>query len=114
MLRMDTPWPDVVRLVASTPYSRIPVYRDSPRRIAGTLRVRDLVARYVAEGPVALARLVRPVAEVPADLPADRIVTALRERRVHQAIVVDGRGEAIGLITLQDVLGELLGTARTR
>jgi putative hemolysin len=114
MLQIDTPWPDVVRLVAATPFSRIPVYRESPHRIAGILRVKDLVGRYVAEGPVPLERLVRPVAEVRHDLPADRVVTALRERRVHQAVVVDAPGHAIGLITIQDVLGELLGTAKPR
>jgi CBS domain containing-hemolysin-like protein len=114
MLQIDTPWPDVVRLVAATPFSRIPVYRESPHRITGMLRVKDLVGRYVAEGPVPLERLVRPVAEVRHDLPADRVVTALRERRVHQAVVVDAPGHAIGLITIQDVLGELLGTAKPR
>jgi CBS domain containing-hemolysin-like protein len=114
VLQIDTPWPDVVRLVAATPYSRIPVYRESPHRIVGMLRVRDLVARYVAEGPVPLERLLRPVAEVRHDLPADRVVTALRDRRVHQAVVVDAPGHAVGLITIQDVLGELLGTARPR
>ncbi len=114
MLRMDTPWQDVVRFVAATPYSRIPVYRESPHRIVGTLFVRDLVARYAAEGPVPLERLVRPIAEVRQDLPADRVVTALRERRVHQAIVVDTPGHAIGLITIQDVLSELLGSSRSR
>ena len=114
MLRIDTPWPDVMRLVAASPFSRIPVYRDSPHHIVGTLRVKDLVARYVAEGPLSLERLIRPVAEVAHDLPADRVVGVLREHRMHQAVVVDSPGHAIGLITIQDVLGELLGEARTK
>ena len=113
-LDVNTPWPEIVRLVAATPFSRIPVYRDSPHRIIGTLRVRDLVARYVAEGPLPLERLVRPIVELRHDLPADRIVGVLRERRAHQAVVVDAPGHAIGLLTIQDVLGELLGPARTK
>jgi CBS domain containing-hemolysin-like protein len=112
MVRSDTPWAEVVRLVAATPFSRIPVYRDSPRRIVGTLRVKDLVGRYVAEGPLPIDRLMRPVVELGQDLPADRVISLLRERRAHQAVVVDAPGHAIGLITIQDVLGELLGAAR--
>jgi CBS domain containing-hemolysin-like protein len=109
MLPVDTPWSEIVRFVASTPFSRIPIYRESPHRIIGTLRVKDLAVRYVAEGPLPLQRLVRPVIEVSQDLPADRVLALLRERRVHQGVVVDTPGHAIGLITIQDVLTELLG-----
>ena len=114
MLHIDTPWEQVLRTVAAHPFSRLPVYRESRDRIAGTLRVKDLVARYVAEGPVPLQRLLRPVAELRAEVPADRVVTVLRERRVHQAVVVDDDRRAIGLVTIQDVLSELLGAAGSR
>jgi CBS domain containing-hemolysin-like protein len=113
-LHVETPWEQVVRFVVNTPYSRIPVYKDAPDRIVGTLRVRDLVARYATEGPTPLARLTRPVVGVREDLSADRIIGLMRERRVHQAIVVDPDGRAIGLVTIQDVLSELLGSTRTR
>ncbi len=109
MLPVDTSWEDVLRTVSASPFSRIPVYRGTADHIIGTLRVKDLVARYIAEGPVPLERLIRPVARLRADLPADRVVSLLRERRVHQAVVVDTPGRAIGLITIQDVLNELLG-----
>jgi putative hemolysin len=114
MLRLDTPWPEVMRVVAASPFSRIPVYQDAPERITGTLRVKDLVTRYVAEGPLPLERLIRPVAELAHDLPADRVLSVLRERRMHQAVVVDRPGHAIGVITIQDVLSELLGPARPK
>ena len=114
MLRVDTPWEEVVRAVSGSPFSRIPVYRDAPDRIVGTLRVTDLVSRYISEGPLPLERLARPVVELAHDLAADRVVTVLREKRAHQAVVVDRPGHAIGLITIQDVLSELLGTARPR
>jgi CBS domain containing-hemolysin-like protein len=110
MLAADTPWDDVVKTVAASPFSRLPVYRDARDRIVGTLRAKDLVERYIAEGALPLDRLIRPAVEVTADLPADRIVGLLRERRVHQAIVVDASRQAIGLVTIQDVLSELLGS----
>jgi len=109
MLRDDTPWGEVVRVVAASPFSRLPIYRDTPDTIIGTLRVKDLVHHYVLEGqPPALGQLARPLASVAHDLPADRIIALLRDRRVHQAVVTDGPGRVIGLVTMQDVLAEFL------
>jgi CBS domain containing-hemolysin-like protein len=113
MLSTDMPWAAVVRIVTTSPFSRLPVYRGSNQDdIAGLLRVKDLVERYVAEGPVQIERLVRPFVRIAEDTAADRVVTELRERRAHSAIVIDAAGRLVGLITMQDVLGELLGAAR--
>lgn len=110
MLRADTPWPEVVRVVAASPYSRLPVYRDTPDNILGTLRVKDLLRQFVLEGePPELPALTRPLVRIPATLAADRIIALLRERRAHQAIVVDEHNAPLGLITIQDVLAEFLG-----
>jgi CBS domain containing-hemolysin-like protein len=109
MLPIDASWDDVVRTVANSPFSRLPVYRGQRTQVAGILHVKDLVERYVAEGPLPLERLMRPAIHIAQDLAADRVITELRERRAHAAIVVDATGQALGLITIQDVLGELLG-----
>lgn len=109
MLAADASWDDVVRTVAGSPFSRLPVYRGTPGAIVGTLHVKDLVERYVAEGPVPLDRMIRPVVQVAENLPADRAIGVLRERRAHHAIVIDADGRASGLITIQDLLGALLG-----
>jgi CBS domain containing-hemolysin-like protein len=104
-------WEEVVATVAASPFSRLPVYRGTRDHIIGLLRVKDLVDRYVVEGPLPLERLMRPVVQVPATLAADRVLALLRERRVHAAVVADATGRALGLITIQDVLTELLGSA---
>ena len=104
-------WEEVVTTVAASPFSRLPVYRGTRDHIVGLLRVKDLVDRYVVEGPLPLERLMRPVVQVPATLAADRVLALLRERRVHAAVVADATGRALGLITIQDVLTELLGSA---
>jgi CBS domain containing-hemolysin-like protein len=112
MLRSDTPWAELVRVVAASPFSRLPVYRDQPDQIIGTLRVKDLVWQYVVDGAGApLEKLVRPVVRVPKDLPADRVIGLLRERRVHQAVVIDASDTIIGLLTIQDVIGAFLVTS---
>jgi putative hemolysin len=98
----------VTMLATASPYSRIPVYRDARDRVIGTLRVKDLAASYAASGPAPLEQLMRPIAGMREDLPADRVVALLRERGAHQGVVVDASGRALGLITIQDVVSELL------
>lgn len=110
MLRDDTPWTDVVRIVAASPFSRLPIYRGTPDQIIGTLRVKDLVHQFVLDGePPALASLARPLIRIEPTLSADRVIALLRERRVHQAIVANASGAVLGLVTIQDVLAEFLG-----
>lgn len=110
MVPVDADWDEVLRIVAASAFSRLPVYRGAPTQIIGALRVKDLVTRYVAEGPVPTEKLVRPLPQVAEDLPADRIVGVLRERRSRQAVVTDAAGRSIGVVNFQDVLTELLET----
>ncbi len=103
------PFDEVLRLVAVSPYSRLPVFRGSIDNIVGILHTKDVVMRYVRGGGLSVAALMRPIVRVPDTMPADRLLTFLRERRSHQALVVDVSGSVVGLITLEDVVGELLG-----
>ena len=107
---INTPLNDVIRLVAQSPYSRLPVYRDSIDNIVGMLHTKDLVRWLVAGEPGGtLDTVIRPIASVHESVTADRVLRHLRERRTHQALVVDEFGGTSGLITLEDVLSELLG-----
>jgi len=114
MLDLSSSWDDVIATVGASPFSRIPVFRGSPEDVVGILRVKDLVDRYAADGPQPLGRLIRPLLRLNHDLPADRALATLRERRAHSAVVVDAAGAAVGLVTIQDVLGELLGLRKTQ
>jgi len=109
MLSVDTPWTDVVRVVAASPFSRLPVYQGSPDNILGVIRVKDLVRRYVSAGPMPLDKLARPLPSLPVDLPADRIISVFRAKRAHLALVVNADARVVGLVTINDVLRELLG-----
>ena len=105
-----TPLHEVIGLMAQSPYSRLPVYRDSLDNVLGVLHTKDLVRWFVSNGQSAtLASLVRPVPSVHESVAADRMVRELRERRSHQALVVDEFGGTAGLLTLEDVLSDLLG-----
>jgi magnesium and cobalt exporter, CNNM family len=103
------PFEDVLRIVAASPYSRLPVYRGSMDNIIGILHTKDVVTRYVQASDLTVSALLRPIVRVPDTMAADRLLTFLRERRSHQALVVDANDSVVGLITLEDVVAELLG-----
>jgi CBS domain containing-hemolysin-like protein len=105
---VDQPFEEVLRFAATSPYSRLPVYRGSLDNVIGILHTKDVVTGFI-QGGGSNTSLLRPIVRVRESIPADRLLTFLRERRSHQALVVDENGHVIGLITLEDVLGELLG-----
>jgi putative hemolysin len=111
---VDTPWLDVVELMKRTPYSRVPVYEDSLDRVIGLLHVRDVAYRLAhaattSAEDVSLRDLVHDVLIVPESIAADRLLERLRNERKTMAIVADEYGGMAGLITLGDMLDELLG-----
>lgn len=109
-IEFSTRMPDVLRIVATSPYSRLPVFRRTLDDIVGIVHTKDVVLHFLERGRAGtLAALVRPILRVPETMPADRLLGFLRERRSHQALVVDAAGAVVGMITLEDVLGELLG-----
>jgi putative hemolysin len=110
---IQTPLNEVISIAAQSPYSRLPVYRDSVDNIVGVLRTKDLVRWFASGGSggseLSLADVVKPIASVHESVTADRVLHMMRERRSHQALVVDEFGGTAGLLTLEDVLSELLG-----
>jgi CBS domain containing-hemolysin-like protein len=109
-LDVGTPMADVLRVAASSPYSRLPVYRRTLDNVLGILHTKDVVTHFLDRGRSGtLAQLVRPIPRVSDAMAADRLLAFLRERRSHQAIVMDEAGIVVGLVTLEDVVGELLG-----
>ena len=108
---VTTPLNELIGIVAQSPYSRLPVYRDSIDNIVGIVHTKDLVRWLVTDGQGAttVESLIRPIVSVHESVTADRVLRHLRERRSHQALVVDEFGGTAGLLTLEDVLSELVG-----
>ena len=104
-----TPFPKVLRIVASSPFSRLPVYEGAPDNLVGVLHTKDVVTAFVSHSGLNTSSLLRPIVRVAASMPADRLLAFLREQRTHQAFVMGPNGAVEGLITLEDVVGELLG-----
>jgi len=91
-------------------YSRLPVYRDTPDDIVGILHVKDLFDVTDAEEKAFnLARFLRPAIFVPEQKRSGDLFREMRRRRFHMAIVVDELGAVSGLVTLEDLIEEVLG-----
>ena len=110
-LRVGTPWPEVVEMLRKTPYSRIPVHEGTLDSVIGVVHVRDVVRRLVegAEPPASLRDIVTTVPLVPESMTVDRLLERLRAEKRAMAIVADEFGGTAGLITVGDLLSELLG-----
>src|SRR5688572_29158549 len=83
-----TPADDVLRVVASSPFSRLAVFERTRENIVGVLHTKDVVMAVVGRSRFTNTALLRPLIRVPGDMPADRLLADLRERRSHQAFVV--------------------------
>jgi len=109
-IEASTPDAEIVRRVRESPYSRLPVYRETIDNLIGSVSTRDIVASYVTTGSIPpLAQLLRPIPFVPEKLTADRLVGLLRRERSSKAIVVDEYGGVQGMISIDDLLAELFG-----
>ena len=112
---LDKPVADVVAAVMGCDYTRAPVYRGSIDEILGVIHTKDLALRYVERGSVtSLDGLIRPVLYVPDTTSAERLLADMRGKSAPQAIVVDEFGGMVGLVTLEDLLTDVLGSVRRR
>jgi len=112
-LKVDDPPVDVVNAVIASPVTRIPLWRDNPENIVGVLHVRDLLrALHAVDGEAAkidVAALMTPPWFVPEMRPVSEQLKAFRRRKTPFALVVDEYGEVEGLVTLEDILEEIVG-----
>jgi CBS domain containing-hemolysin-like protein len=106
----DLPFEQIVNTLLAAPYTRLPVYRGAADNILGTVRTKDVVVHFVEHGLQGrVESLLRPIPRVGENFAADKLLAFMREQRTHQALVADERGVVTGLVTLQDVLSDLLG-----
>jgi CBS domain containing-hemolysin-like protein len=104
---------DIVAELAAVPYSRVPVYRESVDDVTGIVYVREAYERFVrGDREVALGELARDPFFVPGSLSLTQLLQDFQARRIHMGIVADEFGGTDGLVTLEDILEELVGEIR--
>ena len=111
---VDTPLEDLVKVLNSERHSRLPVYKDTMDNIVGILSNRDFLEWYTEHGsePFDIMKIVMPPVFVPYHKKIDDLLTELRKTGNQLAIVIDEYGGTAGLVTLEDILEEIVGEIR--
>ena len=109
-LPVDTPIPDALDVIIAAGYSRIPIFQETIDNIVGLLYAKDLL-RCFRDGrkDVPIGSMLRDVYFVPESMKVDDLLHELQRRRVHMALVVDEYGGTAGIVTIEDLLEEIVG-----
>ena len=108
-LDFRSPFPEVLRCIVENNYSRIPVYQDSIDNVRGILYIKDLLPHLGKPATFRWQSLIRPPYFVPETKKIDDLLREFQANKVHIAIVVDEFGGTSGLVTLEDILEEIVG-----
>lgn len=108
-IELETPFPQVIRCIIENGYSRIPVYQGSRDNIKGVLYIKDLLP-YLDKGDTfRWQSLIRPPYFVPETKMIDDLLREFQRQKIHIAIVVDEFGGTSGLVTMEDIIEEIIG-----
>ena len=108
-LNFKASFAEVLRCVVANNYSRIPVYQDNSDNVRGILYIKDLLPHLSKGSSFRWQSLIRPPYFVPETTKIDDLLREFQENKVHIAIVVDEFGGTSGIVTLEDILEEIVG-----
>lgn len=108
-IELATDFHELMDKINKTGFSRIPIYEETIDQIRGILYIKDLLPHLHEEDTFAWQELLRPGYFVPESKKIDTLLRDFQDKRVHMAIVVDEYGGTSGLITLEDVIEEIVG-----
>jgi putative hemolysin len=103
---------DAARIAAGVPYSRLPVYQESYDNVVGFVHIRDLLGPAAPPRAALIDEAVRPIKFLPISKTVLSALSEMRRERAHLAIVVDEYGGTAGIVTLEDLVEELIGDIR--
>src|SRR5881394_3849191 len=108
-LDVEQPFAEVVKCMVEHGHSRVPVYRETLDDVIGFIHVKDVLAPVADRRPAKLARLLRKVLFVAPSVPVLDLLVQMRQARTHIAMVVDEFGGIDGLVTIEDLIEEIVG-----
>jgi len=109
-ISLDTPIPEIVKIVSDCGHSRFPVYHETIDNIVGMLYAKDLLHYLVNEEQgLDLEKIIRPAYFVPESKKLDSLLREFQRRRVHIAVVVDEYGGTSGVVCMEDIIEEIVG-----
>lgn len=108
-LSEDTPFSEVLSEIVKIGYSRIPVYRENLDNITGVIYIKDLLP-YIEKTDFEWTKVMRKAFFVPENKKLDDLLSEFQEKKIHLAVVVDEYGGTCGIITLEDIMEEIVGS----
>lgn len=108
-INIESNFSDVLKCIVDNNYSRIPVYQDTSDNIKGILYIKDLLPHLSKHSTFRWQSLIRPPYFVPETKKIDALLREFQKNKMHIAIVVDEFGGTSGLVTLEDILEEIVG-----
>jgi magnesium and cobalt transporter len=108
-LDVEQPFAEIVKCMVEHGHSRVPVYRESLDDVIGFVHVKDVLAPVADRRPAKLSRLLRKVLFVAPSVPILDLLVQMRQARTHIAMVVDEFGGIDGLVTIEDLIEEIVG-----
>ena len=108
-LDTEQPFTEVMKIVSDSGFSRIPVYEETIDQVKGILYIKDLLPISSREKDFNWVSIIRPAFYVPENKKLNDLLQEFREKKIHLAIVVDEYGGTSGIITLEDIIEEIVG-----
>lgn len=108
-IELQKPFPELIDFIVDAGFSRIPVYEENADNIKGILYVKDLLPHLGKTTSFKWQTLIRPAYFVPRTKRIDDLLEEFRTQKIHMAIVVDEYGGTSGLVTMEDILEEIVG-----
>lgn len=100
---------ELISLLGSSLHSRIPIYRDTLDDVLGMIHIKDVMLCLVEKRECVIRDLLRPILIVAPSMPASKLLLQMRQTRQHMAVVVDEFGGVDGLLTIEDLVEEIVG-----
>jgi putative hemolysin len=112
ILDRDATVEETAHLISKTGFSRFPITKRGDSDIVGFVHAKDVFGLIEEKETGSLKKIMRPPYFVPADKKIDAQLRSFQARKLHQAVVLDGSGKVAGLVTLEDILEELVGSIK--
>lgn len=106
---IDDPWEEILHVIDASPYSRIPVYEDSIDHVIGILSLNRFLKAMIDGEKVEIRSLLLPTSYVYKTMRLPAVLSSLRNAQQHLAVVTDEYGGTLGLVSMEDVLEQLVG-----
>lgn len=108
-ISLDLDLTETIQAFVEAKHSRLPIYRQNLDDVAGFAHIKDVLAHLGGEGAFSLEAIKREILVVPPSMPVLDLLARMRNTRIHMAVVVDEYGGTDGLVTIEDVVEEIVG-----